>query len=223
MFSIWTIITWIISLIVGRAILQLILIAITSLVSLFICALILRTLVQTFGVKIALYITGGLISVILVVGAIWSWLPTPDPVNPTVYLYVKDTVNGNTFLTPRGIFGRRTRPVTLQYIGAPAIDAPFGVESKEYLHVLLVNKTVAVQNPQTYGNYIGGIIETPEGWIAQAVIIRAGMAWDTDGKWRREERAARRENRGLWSVYSLDEINERREKCISTHSIQLRH
>lgn len=206
---IWTVISWIISMIIGRAIMTLVLGTICSLISLLILALIVRVLVATFGVKVALYIMAGVTATGVALGLFWSWEATPEePVNPTVYVHATEAIRGNAFTSPVGIFGRRSRTITLEGIGVPATDAAFGTDSKEYLHLLVADKSVAVVAPSGYRGDISGIVETPEGWVAQQMMVRAGMAWCTSDKWRTEEKEARKANRGLWAVYSNEELKE---------------
>lgn len=201
---IWTLITWIISLVIARAIFTLGMIVVGSLVSLLIFMWIIRVIAQTFGTKIALYILGGTTIVGILGGLIWSWQTPAEPVNPTVYVYAKEAVRGNAFTSPMGIFGRRTKTITLIDIGVPAMGAPFGQDSKEYLHLLVADKSVTVINPQGTRTAIEGVVQTPEGWTVQQMMVKAGMAWCTGKQWRREEKEAKRSKRGLWAVYGSD-------------------
>jgi hypothetical protein len=204
---IFTIISWIISMIIGKAIIALAVGAVCTLVSIFIFAYVVKMSVAAFGVKITLYILGGVAAVLLVVGLFKSWTSAPEePVNPTVYVHATEAIRGNAFTSPVGIFGRRSRTITLVGIGVPALDAAFGVDSKDYLNLLVADKSVAVVAPSGYRGDIEGIIETPEGWVAQQMMVRAGMAWCTGDQWRAEEKEARKSKRGIWAVYSFEEL-----------------
>lgn len=196
-----TLLSWFISLVVGRAIFTLVVCLVGGLVALLVFMWIIKSIKQTYGTKVSLYVLGISAGVALLFGLIWPWVTAEETVNPTIYVHAKEAIRGNAFTSPLGIFGRRTKTITLIDIGVPALDAQFGQDSKEYLHLLVADKSVAVLNPQTTRTTLEGVVTTPEGWIAQQMMVKAGMAWCTGNSWRKEEKEARRANRGLWAVY----------------------
>ncbi len=201
-----TVITIIISIIVGRVILSLISGLLCFLVMVALGLVITYLLSKIFGIRIALYTVGGGVLIIMITGFLWSRVSPEEPVSPTIHVQVTKAIRGNAFESPIGIFGRRSRVITLDGIGVPGLEYVFGEESRAYLNLLIAGKKVAVVNPSSRRGDLTGEIISPEGHNVQQVMVTAGMAWATGNKWQREERAARRAKRGLWEVYKLDNI-----------------
>ena len=201
-----TLITIIVGIIVSRAIFSLISGVICFLVTAFLALSVTYVLSKIVGVRIALYVSGG---VILVATALWFVWPssTPDiPPKPTIHVQVTKAIRGNAFESPIGLLGRRSRVITLEGIGVPGLNHVFGAESRDYLSYLIAGKQVAIVNPSNRRGDLTGEVISPEGYNVQQVMVTAGMAWTTSDKWQREELTARRAKRGLWSAYSLDQI-----------------
>ena len=75
----------------------------------------------------------------------------------------------------------KERKIRLQYIDAPEMDQPFGVQSRNFLIRLLHKKNITVvfqQGEKSYGRFIGQIYANDES--VNALMIKSGFAWVYD-------------------------------------------
>ena len=125
----------------------------------------------------------------------------PAPPLPTAFGTTTAVHRGNAMSVK---VGWRTREVVLHGIAVP--DGLWGERATAFLRQLVYDKQVRLEITDGRGvsARMTAIVYTPEGWCANAELLKQGLAWCTDNRqreWRRLEADAQRNNRGIWQQY----------------------
>lgn len=167
---------------------------------------------------IRLYYALGCVAVALVALAVvsrnWSCRHTPGPEIVRMGPYtVKSVANGATILVESGVAHRKTRPVVLEYIAAPATGQPLFEESRSNLSKLAGSKVMveaekehALRRPDPTGTVYG-----ESGQVLQVEQIMAGLVWTLAGapkEWLAVEKRARKTRKGVWGLKELPKSSE---------------
>lgn len=105
--------------------------------------------------------------------------------------------DGDTVTTDRG------EKIRLSFIDAPEIGQPYGIEARNFLSKLILNKrvTIVAHGKDRYGRTIGEIYLGRE--LVNEAEINAGLCWSykrfAPEKYYREALAAKKKRIGLWA------------------------
>jgi endonuclease YncB( thermonuclease family) len=127
----------------------------------------------------------------------------------TVSITIDAVDSGNTCHTERtGPLGRkrRGRDIRLIDIAVPAMTDELGVQSRDRVAQLVVNKTAELEvvgRVPLLGS-LAGVLYSPEHWCINSLLVSEGLAWctnDSRADWMAMQRQAQQSKLGVWRDY----------------------
>jgi len=130
----------------------------------------------------------------------WIGCSTSEPEFVEVYYAdVAKVPEGGIIAIRSGPLGLKKKLVYLADVGVPSLTEPFGSDAQKFVQSMVAGRRICVKR-KAYQPEGSGIVFLLNGDCVQQRLVRMGYAYCRGKLWRDEEKQAKSEKLGIWSV-----------------------